>query len=70
MVVAGFIFDENIMYWNFGRYQNVLGVTIASEEIECADRIVNETGIHKADVVSIRASEFFLNILKLENWPD
>ena len=33
-------------------------LTIASEEIECADRIVYETGIYKADVVSTRASEF------------
>ena len=40
-------------------YQNVLGVTIASEEIECAERIVYETGFHKADVVSTRASDFF-----------
>ena len=34
-------------------------LTIASEEIECADRIVYETGIHIADVVSTSASEFF-----------
>ena len=46
------------MYRNLWRYQNVLGVTIASEEIECAERIDYETGIHKADVVSTRASEF------------
>ena len=25
--------------------KNVLGVTIVSEQIECADRIVSETGI-------------------------
>ena len=41
-------------------YQNVLGVTIASEEIQCADRIiVYETGIHKADVVITMATELF-----------
>ena len=37
--------------------KNVLGVTIVSKEIECADRIVFETGIYKAVVVSARAKE-------------
>ena len=30
--------------------KNVLGVTIASKKIECADRIVYETGIYRAVV--------------------
>ena len=30
------------------------GVIIASKEIECADRIVHETGIHKAIVDSTK----------------
>ena len=38
-------------------------VAIVSNEIKCADRIVYETGIYEAVVVSARASEcFFLNI--------
>ena len=45
-------------------FKNVLLVTIVSNEIKCADRIVYETRIYKAVVVSARASEcfFFLNI--------
>ena len=40
-----------------------VGVTIAGKEIECADRIVHETGIHKAIIVdSTKESECFLNI--------
>ena len=35
----------------------VLGVTIGSKEIECADKIVSESGIYKAVVVSVRAEE-------------
>ena len=39
------------------------GVTIASKEIDCADRIVQETGIHKAIIVdSTKESDCFLNI--------
>ena len=39
------------------------GVTIASIEIDCADRIVHETGIHKAFIVdSNKESDCFLNI--------
>ena len=38
------------------------GVTIASKEIDFADRIVHETGIHKAIVDSTKESECFLNI--------
>ena len=37
-------------------------VTIASKEIDCADRIVHETGIHKAIVDSTNESKCFLNI--------
>ena len=32
------------------------GVTIASKEIDCADRIVHETGIHKANFDSNKES--------------
>ena len=42
--------------------KNVWGVTIVSKEIDCADKIVLETGIYKAIVVSTRESECFLNI--------
>ena len=41
-----------------------MGVTIVSNEIECADRIiVHGTGIYEAVVVNARVSEcfFFLN---------
>ena len=42
---------------------SVINVTIASKEIDCADRIiVHETGIHKAIVDSTKESECFLNI--------
>ena len=39
------------------------GVTIASKEIDCADRIVHETGIHN-DIIadSTKESDCFLNI--------
>ena len=37
--------------------KNVLGVTIVSKEIECADRIVSETEIYRTVVVSARAKE-------------
>ena len=39
--------------------KNVWGVTIVSKEIDCADKIVHETGIYKAIVVSTRESECF-----------
>ena len=48
-------------------YQNVLEVTIVTKEIECADRIVYETGIYKAVVVTIRASECIFYLYK---WKD
>ena len=42
--------------------KNALGVTTVIKEIECADRIVDETGIYEAVVVSARPSEFFSSI--------
>ena len=44
--------------------KNALGIIIGNKDIEGADRIVCETGINKAVVISARASEcfFFLNI--------
>ena len=52
------------------RYQKCTGgggrggvVTIASKEIDCADRIVHETGIHKDITVDCtKESDCFLNI--------
>ena len=51
--------------------KNVLGVTIVSKEIECADTIVYENGIYEAVLVSARASEcfFFFYILKWKDFP-
>ena len=46
--------------------KNVLGVTIVSNEIECADRIVYETGVYEDVVVSARASECFIFFLNIE----
>ena len=37
--------------------KNVLGVTFVSKDIECADKIVSETGIYKAVIVSAGAKE-------------
>ena len=60
MPVAGFILDISIMYRNlWSVFKNVLGVTIVSNEIVCADRIVYGTEIYEAVVVSVRASECF-----------
>ena len=50
--------------------KNALGVTTVSKEIECADRIVDETGIYEAVVVSARPSDFFFYILKWNYFPD
>ena len=51
--------------------KNELGVTFVSKEIECADKIVYETRIYKAVVVSTRAGEcFFFYILKWNYCPD
>ena len=56
MPVAGFIFDIRTMHINLW---SVLKKCIVSNEIKCADRIVYETGIYEAVVVSARASECF-----------
>ena len=39
--------------------KNVWAITIVNNEIECADRIVYETGTYKPVVVSGRAGEYF-----------
>ena len=38
------------------------GVTIVNNEIECADRIVHETGTYKAFVISGRAGECIISL--------
>ena len=52
--------------------KNALGIIIGNKDIEGADRIVYETGIYKAVVISARASEcfyFFLNIeVEILSW--
>ena len=50
--------------------KNALGTIIGNKDIEGADRIVYETGIYKAVVISARASEcyFILNI-QVERLP-
>ena len=50
--------------------KNALRVTIVSKEIERADRIVYETGIYKAVIVSTRSGECFFYIFKLNYCPD
>ena len=42
--------------------KNVWEVTIVNNEIECADRIVYETGTYKSVVVSGRAGECFISL--------
>ena len=42
--------------------KNVWEVTIVNNEIECGNRIVYETGTHKAVVVGARAGECFIFI--------
>ena len=42
--------------------KNVWGVTIVNNEIECADRIVYETGTYKAVVISGRVSECIISL--------
>ena len=46
--------------------KNALGVTTFSKEIECADRIVDETGIYEAAVDSVWPSEFFFLYFEVE----
>ena len=45
LAVSSFILDGNMMYRNLGRVLPKIywGLTIVSKEIECADRIVDET---------------------------
>ena len=43
--VAGLIFMKKYFMNIYGKcYQKCMGVTIVNNEIECADRIVHETG--------------------------
>ena len=42
--------------------KNVWGVTTVNNDIECADRIVYETGTYKAVVVSGRTGECFISL--------
>ena len=67
MAVAGFIFDKNIMYRNlWSVIKNALGIIIGNKDIEGADRIVYETGIYKAVVISAMASKYFYFFLNIE----
>ena len=69
MSVPGFNSDERILYTNLWRVLSKMyggRGTIASKEIDCADRIVHETGIHKAIVDSSKESDCFLNILRVK----
>ena len=50
----------NSNLWSVAK--NVLGVSVVSEEIECADRIVYGTGIYKAVLVSAKVSECVFSI--------
>ena len=43
-------------------YQKCMGGTIVNNKIECADRIVHETGTYKAVVVSGKAGECFISL--------
>ena len=45
--------------------KNVWEVTIVNNETECANRIVYETGTHKAVVVSGRADGCFISLNSL-----
>ena len=57
------IFDEKNFIDIYGEcYQKCMGVTIVNNEIECADRIVYETGTYKAVVVSGRAGECIISL--------
>ena len=42
--------------------KNACWVTIVNNDIECADRIVYETGTYKAVVVSGKAGECFISL--------
>ena len=49
--------------------KNVWEVTIANNEIECANRIVYETGTHKAVTVSARAGECLISLKEVPRMP-
>ena len=49
--------------------KNVWEVTIVNNEIECANRIVYETGTHKAVAVSARAGECFISLNEVSRMP-
>ena len=51
--------------------KNVWEVTIVNNEIECANRMVYETGsgTHKAVAVSARAGECFISLNEVSRMP-
>ena len=49
--------------------KNVWEVTIVKNEIECANRIVYESGTHKAVAVSARAGESFISLNEVSRMP-
>ena len=49
--------------------KNVWEVTIFNNEIECANRILYETGTHKAVTVSARAGECFISLNEVSRLP-
>ena len=62
--VAGLIFDEKIFYGYLWRVLSKMHgglLLLVANEIECADRIVHETGTYKAVVVSGKAGECFIS---------
>ena len=44
-------------------------VTIVNNEIECVNRIVYETGTHKAVAVSARTNECFISLNEVSRMP-
>ena len=67
----GFVFDEYIVKeFRESVIKKVFGVTIASKEIGCADRIVYDTGIYKVVAVSARARDCIFYMLKWKYCPD
>ena len=49
--------------------KNLWEVTIINNETECANRIVYETGTHKAVVVSARAGGCFISLNEVSRMP-
>ena len=49
--------------------KNVWEVTIVNNEIECANRIIYETGTHKSVAVSARAGECFISLNEVSRMP-